>query len=153
MDTVRTCRDMIGQGAIILCCLLLISTFVSLGVVVAKKNVTGLMGTYDLSSTVYFTQIGDIDPSSGTVREGQAIESPGTSEMADVNQASQESAKMQQAQTNSIDEQKAGVNKLAMVLEKKLENKAQIAIRWCIEKITIGLEYIAGLLSKALQSN
>lgn len=133
MTTMRAFRNIIEEGAIIIFFVTILATFVMLGFFVVEKNVTDMLGVYETPSVVYFSQSIEEQP------EVTEVSGVATEQISDMAQTEQEANR--------------GINQLAQVLGEKVEDKAHKLILWCVDKITLGMEYLADQIAKILQSS
>jgi len=136
-------NNIIKESLIIGLLIILMVTFISLGIIVAEKSVNDILGSYNSPSTIYFTEItetSELVESKDFSENNMHIDKSINNEFKEIN-----SAQLQQIQRTSI-------NKLALVLDKNIENKSRIIIIWVIDKIAYGIDCLADILVKILQS-
>ncbi|OEF96244.1 hypothetical protein [Desulfuribacillus alkaliarsenatis] len=142
MQSIKNLKSYFEQVLIISLLLFLMASFISLGFYVVEKSMYDLMGIYENPSVVYISQTEYLETTIDSNINQQK-------QFADVEAISNQ----EQLTTNAVDSNNpAGINNLAIVLDSKIEKKAQSGIIWTIDKLAFGLEFIADLLSKALQA-
>jgi hypothetical protein len=127
-------NNIIKESFIIGLLIILMVTFISLGIIVAEKSVNDLLGSYNSPGTIYFTEI--IEPEI----------------IRDKNESIDKSNNIEFIKADNTQLQQTSINKLALVLDENIANKSRIVIMWVIDKIACGIDHLADILVKILQS-